>query len=698
MLLYACLLFVYMNRCNIDSIRSSRRRELAAIAVAFAMLAVGCLVLTDCSDFSSAEPTGGSCGDSLTWSYNEGSKTLTISGTGAMTDYADYGPWHSYANVMTVIIIEEGCTHVGNNAFRGLGGVNSVTLPATSLQSIGDNAFLACYLVPSFSIGKNVSSIGSGAFNGCTEHLNAITVDPDNTHYCDVDGVLFTKDMKTLVKFPDGKYQENYDIPAGVVTVSSDAFQDNQHIQNISIPASVTAIQPNAFYHSTRLSNLTVDAGNAVYVSQDGALFNKSLTELIVYPMSNSRTSYTVPDSVTTLSANAFYANFYLQSINLPANLQHIGGHAFELTQGLNSITLPEKATDLGEALFLNSWVTSVTVEAKVEALPASTFAYSGITDVRLPNTLKSIGDSAFLKCTELCAVTIPNSVTSIGNAAFSQCTSLSTVHFPSSLKTIGQDAFSGCTALPHDVALPEGLTTIGQSAFSGCTNTKFVTLPTTVKTIGDSAFAGCSSLQAISLPEGLTTIGAHAFQNCGLMSYVVIPEGVTHIHDGAFDGCTVLSDIYIPTTVTTFGTALFSHGFYDGETELTMEQTLGKTFSYRYAKYQLMSGILLDSMGGSPVWPITGDAGSAANTPDSPSKAGCRFAGWFADKECTTPYVFDKIPAGSTFVYAKWDEISIRPPVNDDSPANYGIPMAILGAAIVGLARFSIAASLRRP
>ncbi|MBQ5447274.1 MAG: hypothetical protein IIT52_00135, partial [Candidatus Methanomethylophilus sp.] len=95
---------IYLARSNSDSIRGSRTRELATIAIAFAMMAVGCLVLTNLSDTSSADPTSGSCGDSLTWSYDSGSKTLTITGTGAMTDYTDYGPWHNYANEMKIIV------------------------------------------------------------------------------------------------------------------------------------------------------------------------------------------------------------------------------------------------------------------------------------------------------------------------------------------------------------------------------------------------------------------------------------------------------------------------------------------------------------------------------------------------------------------------------------------------------------------
>ena len=689
---------IYLARSNSDSIRGSRTRELIAVAMAFAMVAVGCLVLTNLSDSSSALPGTDSCGDSLTWSYDSGSKTLTITGTGAMTDYTDHGPWYDYANEMKIIVVEEGCTHIGNNAFRGLGGVDSVTLPATSLQSIGNGAFLACYLVTEFSLGKNVSSIGSEAFASCAD-LRKITVNAENTHFCDVDGVLFDKDKKTILKFPDRKFlTDQYTIPAGVLTVTSDSFQGNQCLHNVTIPSSVTTIQPNAFKNCTWLENFTVDAGNSAYSSQDGVLFDKAKTELISYPMYNSRSSYTVPDTVTTLSANAFYADFYLESIILPANLQHIGGHAFELTQSLKSITIPEKATDLGEALFANSWVQSATIDAKVETLPTLMFEYcSYLTEVKMPATLKSTGESAFLSCSALTSVSIPASVTAIGDGTFEECSALSTVRFPASLKTIEQNAFKGCTALPQNFSIPDGPTSIGISAFEGCTSLRFVTLPVTVKTL-DGSFIGCSGMEGISLPDGLTTIGSMTFKDCNSLCYMVIPEGVTQILDKAFDGCNHMSAIYIPTTVTTFGEELFDCGFFDGETELTMQQTVGKVFSHIYDKYQLTSGILFDSMGGSPVWPSTGDAGAQAPKPLDPTKAGYKFAGWFADKECTTPYVIDKIPAGSTFVYAKWDKVSIRPPVNDDSPAPYGIPMAILGAAIVGLALYAIAASLRRP
>ena len=642
-------------RSNTDGIHGSRARGLAAVAIAFAMLAVGCLVLSNYSDPASADPSSGNCGDNLTWNYADG--TLTISGTGAMTDYDDCGPWHSYVSTMKTIVVGEGCTHIGNNAFHGLGGVNSVTLPA-SLESIGNSAFMSCYVVTSFSLGKNVSSIGSQAFASCAD-LREIKVDSENSHFCDVGGVLFDKGKETLIKFPDHMFNTyEYTIPSGTLTLGADSFSGNSGLQKVTVPASVTTIEQGAFNHGTWLEKIIVEDGNTAYSSEDGVLFDKNKTTLIQFPSRNevANNTYTVPSTVTAISAKAFENNDFLQSIILPDNLTAIGDRAFDLAQSLTSITVPAKATALGVSLFVNSGLQSVTVNAAVETLPAKMFDYcSDLTSVTLPSGLKDTGEYTFEGCHGLTSITLPASVTTIGEGTFSDCTALATVGFPASLTTIGAHAFEGCNALPHEFAIPEGVTTISDNAFAGCGNIQYVSLSTTVEIIGAHAFQSCGNLNGISLSDSLTSIGDYAFSGTSLL-YIYIPEGVTSIGESAFSGCSHISDIYIPSTVTNFGQSLFSYDFYNGDTKLEMQDTVGKAFSFRYFKYQQMSGIMLDSMGGSPVWPITGEAGADAKEPyPQPTKFACKFDGWYADKGLQTPYTFTKIPNGVIFVYAKW-------------------------------------------
>ena len=117
----------------------------------------------------------GSCGDGVTWSYNGGTKTLTISGTGAMTDYDnDYPGWDNYRTSITSVVIESGVTSIGNYAFYKCSALTSVTI-GNSVESIGESAFEDCTSLASVTIPASVTSIGEMAFRECTS-LASVTI------------------------------------------------------------------------------------------------------------------------------------------------------------------------------------------------------------------------------------------------------------------------------------------------------------------------------------------------------------------------------------------------------------------------------------------------------------------------------------------------------------------------------------------
>ena len=111
-----------------------------------------------------AEATSGTCGENLTWTLdNEG--TLTISGTGAMTDYYYDAPWHSSSENIKSVVIEDSVTSIGYSAFYGCSNLTSITIP-DSLTSIGEWAFGCCSSLTSITIPDSVTSIGERAFSG----------------------------------------------------------------------------------------------------------------------------------------------------------------------------------------------------------------------------------------------------------------------------------------------------------------------------------------------------------------------------------------------------------------------------------------------------------------------------------------------------------------------------------------------------
>ena len=188
----------------------------------------------------------------------------------------------------------------------------------------------------------------------------------------------------------------------------------------------------------------------------------------------------------------------------------------------------------------------------------------SSLSEIVIPSSVTSIGDSVFWYCRSLSNIVIPSSVTRIGDSAFSYCSSLSNIVIPSSVTSIGDSAFSDCSSL-SEVVIPSSVTSIGNSAFSNCSSLSEVVIPSSVTSIGDSAFFYCSSLSNIVIPSSVTSIGNYAFLNCRSLSDIVVPSSVTSIGDGAFVGCSSLKYISIPKSVI----CLYGNPFADWDGKL---------------------------------------------------------------------------------------------------------------------------------
>ena len=195
--------------------------------------------------------------------------------------------------------------------------------------------------------------------------------------------------------------------------------------------------------------------------------------------------------------------------------------------------------------------------------------ACSNLTSIIIPDSVTSIGGSAFSGCTSLTSITIPDSVTSIGGSAFYKCTRLTSITIPESVTSIEDWAFYNCTSLAS-ITIPESVTSIGDYAFDECTSLTSITIPDSVISIGDWAFDGCTSLTSITIPESVTSIGDYAFFSCSGLASITIPDSVTSIGGSAFDGCTSLTSITIPDSVTNIGEGAF--GWCTSLTEIIVD------------------------------------------------------------------------------------------------------------------------------
>ena len=213
----------------------------------------------------------------------------------------------------TTYAVPDSVTTIESGAFRGCPKLTSITIP-DSVTTIGDFAFVFCY------------------------YLTSITVDEENEYYCSQDGVLFNKDKTTLVKYPAGKTETIYTIPDSVTTIGYCAFHSCDLLENITIPDGVTTIGNYAFYDCSSLTDITVGAENEHYSLQDGVLFDKDKTTLVLYPAGKTETTYTIPDGVTTIGEFVFSHCFNLASITIPDSVTSIGSDAFYYCTSLKDV------------------------------------------------------------------------------------------------------------------------------------------------------------------------------------------------------------------------------------------------------------------------------------------------------------------------------------------------------------------------
>ena len=343
-------------------------------------------------------------------------------------------------------------------------------------------------------------------------------------------GVKYSKDGRKLLdaRRVQGVY---YIIKDRTKIICDGAFNCCSALAEVVIPNSVTSIGNSAFANCSALSNIAI------------------------------------PDSVTSIGNYAFSSCCSLSDIIIPDSVENVGNGAFEYCSLLECISIPESVICLNGNPFCN-W------NGKLECLSSSfiyeddvlfnmkkseiiSFRKQKIESYIIPDSVTSIGDSAFSGCHSLSNIVIPDSVTSIGNYAFSSCCSLSGVIIPDSVTSIGNHAFKGCSSLSN-IVIPDSVTSIGDWAFSDCHSLSNIVISDSVIRIGTGAFSGCTSLSNIVIPDSVTSIEYFAFSRCYSLSNIVIPDSVTSIGEEAFCDCSNLSCDLKQKLISRFGDKLF--------------------------------------------------------------------------------------------------------------------------------------------
>lgn len=432
-------------------------------------------------------------------------------------------------------------------------------LDGYSVTKIGDYAFQECSSLVSVTVPAGITTIGDGAFWDCTSLAN-INVSADNTAYTSVDGVLFSKDKTNLLQYPIGNARTEYVIPDGVINVADYLFWGCTTLKTLTIPGSITVIGIDALRRCLSLENINVSADNKVYASVDGVLFNKDKTELLQYPIGNTRTEYSIPNGVTSIADYSFPECASIERITFPDSVTTIGEMAFPACSSLKSVELGSGVKTIGDYAF--GWC---------EAL----------TDVKIPYGVTTIGDSAFDSCTSFENITFPDSVTAIGqNVIWGTAYYKDEANWENDVLYVDHHLIQAKYEFSGDCVIKDGTKTIANSAFSNLESLENITIPNSVLYIGQFGFYRCSSLKNVTIPDSVLSIDYRAFGSCASLENVVIGAGVTYIEEGAFRSCKSLKNIEVSKDNASF-TSVDGVLFNKDKTELLKYPTGSSNTTY---------------------------------------------------------------------------------------------------------------------
>ena len=413
-------------------------------------LAIFTLVL--CFAFSAgAEETdyNGTCGENATWHFDASTETLTISGTGAMTD-VDRGIWTdvSYKSKIKKVVVESGITVIGKNAFDYLDDLRSAEI-ADTVTRIEESAFSGCWRMTSIKLPDSVQYIGKGAFHSCSGLTKLVL--PNGLTECGWDAFNSCSNL-TSVTLPSSLEKLPYDMFAGCYKLKS-----------LTIPASVKEIENDILGNDPKINMITF-LGNAPVFSESAF---KNVTAAVIYPANNS---------TWTKAKLQNYGGTITWVPDGYAPISETFGRVVKMTWKLDKGTL----TITGNGYM--DWTSK-------EHPYNPWYAYRGmIKKVVLTGKIENVYAYAFADCSELTEVVWASTITSIHQSAFSSCTSLKTITIPDAVTHMYDNVFYGCTAL-KSVKLSSKLKELGSATFGNCTSLKSVTVPASVKELGRWVF-----------------------------------------------------------------------------------------------------------------------------------------------------------------------------------------------------------------
>ena len=432
-----------------------------------------------------------------------------------------------YGSAATVI--PPTVTAIGPRAFQGVIGLHSIDIPA-SVTEIGESAFRGCTSLKSIVIPENVQKIGLWCFEGSGLKHAVIN---GNVNYVSF-GFVNSDSLETITFGP------------GVTTLYFP--QDCKNLKSIHIPANVKEI----FIQGERnlnLESITVDEANPYYDSRDNCnAIIETATNRLILACSNT----VIPNTVKIIDSYAFTGGL-IKELHIPASVEYIHQYAFDTElsiSGINHVDYRGALTRITVNPANPVYDSRDNCNAIIHK-SSNTLLWAFNTTV-IPETVKNIGEHAFMGRNNLKEITIPDAVKSIGHRAFYKCSNLERITIGAGVSDLSPYAFqesnanlteikvspanrtydsrNDCNAIiesatgtlilgsAHSI-VPDGVKSIGKEAFRNNKKLESIKLPPSIKTIDDYAFYGCSNLEEINL-ENVTRKGERALDGCAFNSY----------------------------------------------------------------------------------------------------------------------------------------------------------------------------------
>lgn len=543
----------------------------------------------------------GTCGDNLTWTLDD-NDVLTISGQGAMTNFSRNSmPWELYISSIKSVVIQNGVTSIGENAFNSHSALESVSL-SESITNIGSNSFYGCGSLTSLMIPEGVKRIESYAFANCENITNVVL--PSTITYIGAEAFWCCTSVDEVICYanPDNlEWDEE----------SCDDFKAKsagKPVTTCKVQAEYCDAYNDKFAGKVNVNFVGFNVSKANGTCGDDLTWELDNSNVLTITGTGKMYDYTASSAPTW---DQYKTDIVKVIINSGAN--SIGNNAFNGCTSLVCIDIPEGVESIGDSAFQDC---------------------TGLTAIELPTSVSSIGNSAFSGCSQLEEITIPEGVVNIDSNAFLGCGSLTTFSIPSTVTNIGADAFKGCTSVTEFVckAAPTlnwtdsgcddfqaGKATKCKVVDAAAFNAKFakgdstdinvtfeeyilgsgqcgdnatwllkgngvltisgtgamtdyesqsawydyrdqitgIVIENGITSIGNHAFSNCYKPKTITIPGSVQRIGAGAFSNCGFTS-ISIPDGVKTIENQAFYYCEYLTTLTMSDSVTTIGEEAF--------------------------------------------------------------------------------------------------------------------------------------------